>query len=276
MGAPAIATPPRAPRPAPAGRPKPKPKAGPKPKANGSRPRATAPARRVSQPTRRAQPGKAGKPPPKAVAAPSIRRRSRATPAAGFAMIPVTAVGRTAVAVGGIADCGLVGWMSRSRAWIVVLGVLLGGIVALNVWGLSLSASGSGTVAKVDALQRENSVLRGRVARRLSSSEIEQAAAKLGLAIPAPDAVSYLEAERGAASSAAKRLLGGEIALQAPVPEATESLDPAAVPPDPGTDPAAIAPVGAGDPLTGAPLVADPALALDPAIDPVTGAPVVP
>ena len=94
-------------------------------------------------------------------------------------------------AVSGIADSGFVVGMSRGRAWIVVLGLLLGGIVALNVIGLSLSSSGGTVSAKIDEIQQENSVLRGRIASRLSNERITRAATSLGLAVPAPDAVHY-------------------------------------------------------------------------------------
>ena len=180
-------------------------------------------------------------------------------------MLPVAAVGRTAVAVGALADCRLVVAMTRGRVWIGVLGALLGGIVALNVWGLGLSAASSGTAARVDALQRENSVLRARIAKRLSNDRIERQAAELGLSTPAPDDVTYLEWKEGDAARAAERLRSREIAPASPVaaPE-----DPAATI-DPATglpvDPAATV-----DPATGLPV--DPAATIDPA----TGLPVDP
>ena len=55
--------------------------------------------------------------------------------------------------------------MARSRAWIAVLGVLLGGIVAVNVVGLSLSATVSQTAAKADRVERENSLLREQISK---------------------------------------------------------------------------------------------------------------
>ena len=88
-------------------------------------------------------------------------------------------------AVGGIADSGFVIGMARSRVWIGVLGVLLGGIVAINVVGLSLSASGSQTSAKIDELIRDNSVQQSRLAHRLSNGRISREATALGLAVPA-------------------------------------------------------------------------------------------
>ena len=76
---------------------------------------------------------------PRAAATPA-RRRSRVTPAAASRCFRSTP-SRPAGAVGRYRRLALVVGMTRGRAWIVMLGVLLGGIVALNVWGLSLSAS---------------------------------------------------------------------------------------------------------------------------------------
>lgn len=192
-------------------------------------------------------------------------RRPLVAGSGSVAMLPVTAVGRTAGAVGGLADCGLVVAMTRSRVWIVVLGILLGGIVALNVWGLSLSAASSDTAVKIGSLQRENSVLRGRIAKRLSNDRIEREAARLGLAVPAPDDVTYLKSRSGDAARAAERLAAGEISSSAPAaaPEAT----------DPPIDPATGLPVEATDPAVPPTTAAEP---VAPPIDPSTGLPVDP
>jgi len=183
-------------------------------------------------------------------------------------LIPVAAVGRTADAFGGIADCGMVVGMTRGRAWIVVLGVLLGGIVALNVWGLGMSASSSATAAKIDALQRQNSVLGGRIANRISNGTIEEAAAKLGLAVAPADAVHYLDGASSDAERAAERLANGKIALTPPpAPTVVEPIDAAAV-----TTEAAVAPTEAAVIEPEADVVAAETATVDPAVvspDPV-------
>ncbi|MEO7198418.1 MAG: hypothetical protein ABIZ50_08090 [Solirubrobacterales bacterium] len=173
----------------------------------------------------------------------------------------MAAVGRTAAVFGALPDCSVVVGMTRSRLWIGVLGVLLGGIVALNVWGLSLSAANSETAAKIDALQRDNSVFRARAANLLSNDKIEEAAASLGLAVPPPDSVHYLDATDSDAAKAASRLADGLIAAGAPVVEATSldaataQVDPAAVEPAAALDPAAVAPV---EPVTDPAAIAAP------------------
>lgn len=156
----------------------------------------------------------------------------RATTTRNVIRLPVQAVGRTAGAVGDLADSGVVVGMARGRAWIAILSVLLGGIVAINVAGLSLSTSGSKTAAKIDALKRENSVLRGRAANRLSNDKVSAAAARLGLAVPPADAVGYLKSGRKDIEEAARRIAAGEIALAPPIAaetieaESEETVDP--------------------------------------------------
>ncbi|HET6831115.1 MAG TPA: hypothetical protein VFH44_07175 [Solirubrobacterales bacterium] len=188
---------------------------------------------------------------------------------ASVALLPVNAIS-------GIADSQFVVGMSRGRAWVVVLGVLLTGIVALNVLGLSLSAAGSDTSKKVDELQQQNSVLRARIANRLSTERISQAASALGLAVPAPDAVSYLESRSGDAERAAQRLAAGEIAAGAPAIAPVTPVEPAVTDPatiDPAaTDPTAVTPTTSTvDPAaTTAPTTPSP---VDPALAPTATVP---
>jgi len=227
MGAPAAS-----PRLRPATRPKPKPKSRPKSRP-APRSRAAAPARKPRSAPR------------------STAARSRVAAGGSVAMLPVNAVG-------GIADSGFVVGMTRGRAWIMVLGLLLGGIVALNVVGLSLSASGSSVSTKVDELQQDNSVMRARIANRLSNERITEAASALGLAVPAPDAVHYIGAKSSDAETAAKRLADGLIAnappgVEAAVTDPATTTDPATVPTDPAAvavDPAATATTAPVDPAT--------------------------
>ncbi|MCW2979351.1 MAG: hypothetical protein JWO14_1078, partial [Solirubrobacterales bacterium] len=107
------------------------------------------------------------------------RRRARVLPyAAGTA-------GRAAVAVTQLPESGLIHRLTRGRAWIGLLGVLLVGIVALNVVTLSFAAS-SGKVEAVNAeLSKENSMLQGKVSTVSGQERMRHEATKLGLALPA-------------------------------------------------------------------------------------------
>ena len=74
-------------------------------------------------------------------------------------------VGRAAVAVTQLPESGLIHRLTRGRAWIGLLGVLLVGIVALNVVTLSFAASsGQGRQPSNTELGKENSMLQSREA----------------------------------------------------------------------------------------------------------------
>ena len=178
--------------------------------------KSSATARRAA-PARKPAPRKPA--PRRAPARPARRRRTGHTPIAGF--VPV-AVGRTAGAVGGIADSGLVVRLTRSRLWIGLLGGLLIGIVALNVMALSFSASSSDAARQADELKRLNSALRGDIATRLSSPEIQAAAAKLGLFNPEAGSIRYLRPSPGDAAEAARRLRNGELGASTYVAPVTD------------------------------------------------------
>jgi hypothetical protein len=122
--------------------------------------------------------------------------------------LPVAAV-RTAGALGRLPDSGLVVRMTRGRAWIVVLGLLLTGIVALNVVNLSLGASQGKIGQQAQILEQENSALRARLAHRLSSPQVRSAAASLGMTAPAPHDIDYRDASPQAVKLAVRRLAAG-------------------------------------------------------------------
>lgn len=138
------------------------------------------------------------------------------------------AVGRTAVAVGGLADSGIVFGLTRSRLWIGLLAGLLVGIVGLNVAALQLNAGTSKTAALSEELLRENSALRAEIADQLSNERLQRVAARLGLVWPEPTAIRYLDPRPRDAAAAAARLRAGEITVGAAHVPATPV---AAVPP---------------------------------------------
>jgi hypothetical protein len=171
---------------------------------------ATATARKAPRVTARTR--RAPRPAPVRAARPAPRRAPRPAPRPLPRLVPV-AVGRTAVAVGDLADSGLVLRLTRSRIWIGLLGSLLVGIVALNVFALSLNASSSKTAGIADELRSENSALTTQIADRLSNERAQQAAAQLGLIVPEPGAILYLDPKPGDAAAAASRLRRGAITI---------------------------------------------------------------
>jgi len=122
-------------------------------------------------------------------------------------LVPLAAA-RTAATVRHLPDSGLVVRMTRGRAWIGVLGVLLVGIVALNVVTLSFAASTGGIDQNIQALDKENALLRNRDAQKSGIERIRGAAAVQGLVMPTADQVHYIDAGRDDVATAAQRLAG--------------------------------------------------------------------
>jgi Tfp pilus assembly protein PilN len=158
----------------------------------------------------------------KAVAAPARRRKRPALVAApaparkaparrpGGQLIPI-AVG-TASAVRALPDSSLIVRLTRGRAWIAVLGVLLVGIVALNVVTLSLAAGVGHVDQNIQALDEENSLLRGIDAQRSGIERIRSDAAALGLSTVALESAGAVRADPGDVETAALRLAAAEAA----------------------------------------------------------------
>jgi hypothetical protein len=96
--------------------------------------------------------------------------------------------------------------MTRGRAWIGVLGVLLAGIVVLNVVTLSLSARQGRIESNITALDQENPFLRSREAKVSSAARVRHDAAALGLVTATTDRIGSVTATPRDAAVAAGRL----------------------------------------------------------------------
>jgi hypothetical protein len=184
-------------------------------RANGHKRTAqpASPARRVSGPkggvgtTRRAP---APSPRPRRVSGPARTRpqhsRTRAT-------LPV----RLSRFVRTLPDHLLLDRVVRGRAWIPLLGVLLAGIVAMQVEVLKLSASMGRSLEQGTALQSRNEQLRASVAQLCDDQRIERIAATMGMVMPSPSAVKFLARSPGGQMG---RALAG---IQTPNPTAFAS-----------------------------------------------------
>jgi hypothetical protein len=82
----------------------------------------------------------------------------------------------------------------RGRAWIPILGVLLAGIVAMQVEVLKLGTSMGRSLERTTALQSRNELLQASVASLADDQRIERLAAGMGMVMPDPDAVNFLAA----------------------------------------------------------------------------------
>jgi hypothetical protein len=132
--------------------------------------------RRVSGPARPA--------PSRAVAAP------RPLPRPSFGLL----TNRAAQALCTLRDSPVVDRLVRGQGWIALLGVLLIGLVGLNVSLLKLNAHNGRTAEIARDLRIQNAKLRGSVSRLGSSERLQQAARNMGLVMPTPQTVNYLTA----------------------------------------------------------------------------------
>jgi cell division protein FtsL len=167
----------------------------------------------------------------------------------------------------------------RGRAWIWLIGVMLGGIVAMQVSLLQLNAGISRAVEQSSALERENADLEAAVAQLSSGERIQAAAAQEDMVTPPAGEVAYLtarpdiDAARAVAhmqppSDEARAVMdnGGwslepvvpAVAALPQAPASTEAAPPVAAPAAPAAPAATAAPVAeqpvtaAADPGTGA------------------------
>ncbi|HET9105284.1 MAG TPA: hypothetical protein VFN55_18175 [Solirubrobacteraceae bacterium] len=145
--------------------------ASPRPAGAAARPR------RVSGP---AQPQRAPRrPAPRpARSLPSLRPRSLSAQAAAF--------------VRSLPTHRLLDRVVRGRAWIPLLGLLLAGIVAMQVEILKLSHSTGRSLESVTTLQSRNEQLRADVAVLGDDQRIERLAAGMGMVMPGPSQVRFL------------------------------------------------------------------------------------
>src|ERR671922_2417496 len=92
----------------------------------------------------------------------------------------------------------------RGRTWIWLIGLLLGGIVAMQVSLLKLNAGISRAVTTAGTLERQNADIESEIAKLSSIERVRDAAVADDMVTPAPGAMDYLRArpERDAALAA--------------------------------------------------------------------------
>jgi hypothetical protein len=141
------------------------------------------------------------------VRATSARSRAKASRAraATAQPLPMVALG----VVRALPDTGVMVRITRGRAWIAILGVLLTGLVGLSVVNLSLGASQGKIGAETQTIAQENSALRARLAIRLSSGRVRSAAASLGMGAPNATDITYRNASPGSLKQDLSSLGGG-------------------------------------------------------------------
>ena len=116
--------------------------------------------------------------------APAVRRPARA------AREPLSV--RFAGYVRALPDHSLLDRVVRGRTWIALLGVMLVGIVAMQVEVLKLGASEGRALQESSALQSRNELLRASVSSLSSEQRIERLATSYGMVMPNPVDVVFL------------------------------------------------------------------------------------
>jgi hypothetical protein len=131
----------------------------------------------------------------------------------------------------------------RGRAWIWLIGVLLGGIVAMQVSLLKLNAGISRAVTASGTLERQNADIEARIARLSSGERVRAAAANDGMVMPLAGDVDYLHyrgdrdvalaARRMEPPSDAAAAIMANSGREPGVLAATSTTDPVVTAPDP-------------------------------------------
>jgi cell division protein FtsB len=85
----------------------------------------------------------------------------------------------------------------RSRAWIVVVAVMLGGIVAMQVSLLKLNNGISRAVQTSATLERQNADMEDSIARLSSGDRIQAAALRSGMVSPPAGEIGFLQSRPG-------------------------------------------------------------------------------
>jgi hypothetical protein len=127
-------------------------------------------------------------PPPRRVSGPAVRGGAVALPT------PARRSGATGTfeRVLRLPDHRMVDRLLRGRAWIWLVGILLGGIVAMQVSLLKLNTGISRAVEASATLERQNSDLEASIARLSSSERTRTEAERQGMIMPPAGEVAYL------------------------------------------------------------------------------------
>jgi hypothetical protein len=109
---------------------------------------------------------------------------------------------RAAVYLRALPDNVLLDRIIRGRVWIPLLGMLLTGIVFMQVEVLKLNAGIGRSLERGSALQARNELLRAGVSRLSDEQRIERIAAQMGLVMPGPAQLRFVRAGAGSTQRA--------------------------------------------------------------------------
>lgn len=109
---------------------------------------------------------------------------------------------RLAAFLRSLPDHPLLDRLVRGRAWIPVLGVMLVGIVAMQVELLKLNSDTGRSIELIASLQSHNDLLRAQVASASDPNRIERLAGRMGMTMPGPAAITFVKAQSASVSRA--------------------------------------------------------------------------
>lgn len=184
------------------------------PRAGGLRRTGARIPRRVSGPARSSAASRTARASGGALALPRGLELPRVSPRA----LAASAARRVRAALGG-------------RGLIVVLAGMLLGLVFLQVSLLKLNTGISQNVEAAHELERGNAALRTTISRLDAGQRIQDAAAGLGMVMPGPGSVCYLDARRGGPCSGGDPAAADSVADAPPAQPAAAPAPAATVPP---------------------------------------------
>ncbi len=130
---------------------------------------------------------------PRRVSGPVVRRARAATAPRHSGTLGMRAL----ALVRSLPEHSLIDRLVRGRAWIPVLGVLLAGIIAMQVEVLKLGTNVGRWVQRTTTLQSQNESLQASVASLNDDQRIERLAAGMGMVMSAPATIAFLSARPG-------------------------------------------------------------------------------
>jgi hypothetical protein len=142
---------------------------------------------------------------------------------------------RALALVRSLPEHSLIDRLVRGRAWIPVLGVLLAGIIAMQVEVLKLGNNVGHWLQRSATLQTQNESLQASLASLNDEQRIERLAAGMGLVMPTPTTIGFVNVMRGADVSRAianihspdPTAFAGQLAAQAAAAAAASPAAPA-------------------------------------------------
>lgn len=178
-------------------------------------------------PARAKRPGPRGGAIPRRVSGPAAPKRSPAPPPRPISRPRPAPTGRERLSafLASLPDHPLLDRVIRGRAWIPLLGLMLAGIVAMQVELLKLNAATGRSIELISTLQSRNEVLRARVASASDPGRIERLASRMGMTMPGPEAITFLDARSASVRGAIAGIHAPDIAaFEAALPASSSSM----------------------------------------------------